>query len=178
MRAFWRHGYDGASLSVLEDYTNTGRRSLLNSFGDKKQLFKEVLGDFRGLMGARFIAPMERPHAGRDSIIATFEKMLHAPSAKLGPDGCLVCNTSVEPIARDPSIQEEVWLHFDRLAKAYENALTNAVAAGELPDTTNVHQTARSLVAMHISVCVLARAGAPDDMIEDVITGVRAQLDK
>ena len=46
LEAFWRFGFEATSLSVLEDFTKTGRRSLLNTFGDKQSLFRAVLEIF------------------------------------------------------------------------------------------------------------------------------------
>lgn len=176
MAAFWRHGFDGASLSTLEEATETGRRSLLNSFGGKLSLFVEALKDFRQLAASRFLSPMEAESAGLSGIRETLRRLGDEARSNDGQLGCLICNTAREPIAQEPSVHEQIWLYFNRIERAFAKALREAVAAGDLPSDSDIDRLAQSLLGTLVSICTLARAGAPVDMIENIVSEALARL--
>ena len=176
MGAFWRYGYEGASLSTLEEATDTGRRSLLNSFGDKLSLFVEALKDFRQVAAARFLAPMEADSAGLAGIEETFRRLSEEARSQDGGLGCLICNTAREPIAEEPSVHEQVWLYFSRIERAFAKALREARVAGDLTSDADIDRLAHALLGALISICTLARAGAPDEMIQNIAADAIAKL--
>lgn len=176
MAAFWRHGYEGASLSTLEEATETGRRSLLNSFGDKLSLFIEALKTFRSMAAARFLAPMEAQGAGLAEIEETLKRLGDAAKTEDGRLGCLICNTARDPIAQEPGVHEQIWLYFRRIERAIAKALREARAAGDLPAETDIDRLAHALLGTIVSICTLTRAGAPPNMIDNIIAEALARL--
>lgn len=176
MDAFWRHGYEGASLSTLEEATETGRRSLLNSFGDKRSLLVEALKDFRQLAATRFLAPIEADYAGLAGTEETFRPLSETARSRDGQLGCLICHTAREPIAQEPSEREQVWLYFNRIERAFAKALREARAPGDLASETNIDRLAHALLGALASTCTLARAGAPKETIENIAADAIARL--
>ena len=176
MNAFWQDGYAGTSLAKLEQATDIGRRSLFNIFQDKLTLFVEILRDFRGLAGSRYLAAMEVDGAGLDAIDETFRLLIAEARTKNGRLGCLICNTARDPIARDKRVHREVWLYFFRIEKAFEKALKGAVKAGDIDDKTDITGRAQFLLSSVVSICTLARAGARPEMLETIASQAMADL--
>ena len=68
LQMFLQKGYGSTSLSDLEAATGLGRRSLYNSFGDKRTVFLTALADFRAMAAENNLAPLAEPGAGVDAI--------------------------------------------------------------------------------------------------------------
>ena len=176
LQAFWKDGYHEASLSTLEQATGLGRRSLLNTFGDKRRMFIEALKDFRAVAANRFLEPMERDGAGLDGIRETLNRLADEAATEDGRLGCLICNTAREPIARDPDVNQQIWLYFGRIEAAFANALAHAQAAGDVALDRDIASLAQALLATLVSLCTLARAGAPREMIDNIVAEALARL--
>jgi len=176
MAAFWRDGYEATSLAKLEEATGTGRRSLFNSFEDKLGLFKQSLADFRRHAAARYLAPVEAPGAGLAGIEETFRRLADDGATPDGKNGCLVCNTAREPIAHDPAVSEQIWLYFDRIEAAFRKALEEARGAGKIPPDADVGSRAKFLLGILVSLCTLARAGAPKETLDSIAAEALARL--
>ena len=168
LRRFWRDGYDGTSLSDLEQATGLGRRSLYNSFGDKMALFLGALTDFRALAADTVLSGLEAPGAGLAAIEHTLMALAAAGQTPQGRNGCLICSTAAEPVARQAEVGQQVWLHFDRAERAFLKALTQARADGALRTGDSVESLAKFLLGTLVSLCTLARAGAPAPTLDAV----------
>lgn len=176
MEAFWKNGFHEASLSTLEDATGVGRRSLLNTFGDKRSMFIEALKDFRKVAATRFLSPMEADDAGLEAIRETLDRLAAEARTEAGQFGCLICNTAREPIAEDPDVNKQIWLYFGRIERAFAKALSAAVDAGDVPNDTDIARRAQSLLGTLVSLCTLARAGAPSSMTDNIAIEAIEQL--
>ena len=176
MEAFWKDGFHAASLSTIEEATGVGRRSLLNTFGDKRLMFIEVLKDFREHAASRFLAPMEKDDAGLRGIRETLDLLSAEARTEAGRLGCLICNTAREPIAEDREINEQIWFYFRRIERAFAKALSTAAEKGEISADIDIEKRAQSLLGTVVSLCTLARAGAPSSMTDTIAAEAIDQL--
>lgn len=170
MGAFLRKGFGQTSLVDLETATGLNRRQLYNDFGDKRAVFLQALEDFCVAAGERVLHPLEGSEPRLDAIEATLFGMIDLAETPFGRLGCLICNTSREPIAQEPEVRGVVDRFFRRIENGYRNALRNAQAAGELPETEDVDRLARFFLGAHVAVCVLGRAGEDLSTLRDVAT--------
>ncbi len=170
LQMFLRNGYASTSLSDLEEATGVGRRSLYNSFGDKHTLFLRALEDFRVTAVEQNLAPLERPGAGLAAIATVLNRLLELAETPEGRLGCLICNTSREPIASDTTVAEQIDLYFSRVEQGFANVLTTAQANGTLFADENITSLARFYLGVLVSICVMGRAGAPLETLQDIVT--------
>jgi TetR/AcrR family transcriptional repressor of nem operon len=176
VRPFWQDGYEVTSLARLEEATGLNRRGLFNRFGDKQGLFVAVLRMYRETATAMFLAPLEAPGAGRDAIIAMLHAITQASLAQEGRPGCLLCNTSREPVAAMPGVREELHLYFMRVRHAYGTALATAHAAGELPDDADLDALPDYLVGVVLGMFAMVRAGLPPASVNAFVTEAGKRL--
>jgi TetR/AcrR family transcriptional repressor of nem operon len=176
--AFLQHGYAETSLSDLEAASGLDRRQLYNGFGDKKALFAQSLDAFAEEAARTFLAPLESPDAGVadiSNLLRLFADLSDTPRGRLG---CMVCNAASEDVAQDADIKPRIETYFERIELAYRNALERAAARGELDmDRTAAVRRARLLLGTHVSLSVLARAGAPKAVLEDMVEEAIATLE-
>lgn len=178
MRCFWEYGYEGASMSRLEEAAGVDRRQLSRDFGSKRGLFIQALDDFAAFAGELYLERLEDADSGLGSIQATLRELSDLPKAPQGELGCLVCNTSREELARaDAEVADRVSAFFRRIEDAYMRALTHGAARGELSAERGVLRAkARHLFAVHVALFVLVRAGSPRPVLRDVVQCALASL--
>ena len=63
MRVFWKHGYEGASLSELTEAMGINRPSLYAAFGDKESLFKKAVDRYMERGSAVWREALDQPTA-------------------------------------------------------------------------------------------------------------------
>lgn len=176
LRAFWRDGYGETSVQSLEEATGLGRRSLYNSFGDKRRLFLQVLEDFRDQAAQQYLAPLEDPGADLEAITAVFDRLIEAADTVEGRWGCLICNTAREPIARDPAVDHQIQLYFSRIEQGFARVLTQAQAQGLLSADAKISSLAHFFLGILVTLCVLGRAGAPTETLQDIAAEARHRI--
>ena len=174
MRCFWRLGFDGASMAELEAAAGIDRRQLARDYGNKRGLFLQAIDDYHEAAAAKIFGRMERTDAG----LAEIEATLSALNSLSGELGCLLCNTSTEPIAQqDRDVHKRVRAFFSRIEAAYSNALSNASERGEIAlRPAQLQQAARHLLSAHIGLTVLARSRTPMEVRSDAVQGALQTL--
>src|SRR5262245_56515740 len=169
MRAFWRHGYAGASVDVLARATGLRRGSLYAAYPDKRTLFLAALGEYvRATVGhvERTLTTADDPLAG---IAETLQRVARVAADGEGRHGCLLTNTATELGSRDPEIQAAVATAFARLETAYAGALERARAAGRLAAGVSTQALARLCVAVTQGLRVLGKSGAREPELRQVV---------
>ncbi|MEO1300102.1 MAG: TetR/AcrR family transcriptional regulator [Cyanobacteria bacterium J06636_16] len=168
LQTFLQNGYASTSLSDLEEATGLGRRSLYNSFGDKRTVFLRALQDFRAIAVEQNLTPVDQPGASIEAIADVLNGLIKLAQSPQGRLGCLICNTAREPVANDPAVAEQIELYFSRIERGFTRVLEMAQANGELPAGESITSLARFYLGILVSICVLARAGASIEILQDI----------
>lgn len=165
---FWSRGYGGTSISDLEQELGIGRKSLYDTFGDKRELFLRILDRY---VTAPY--PISSPSAGRTEIERMF---LESPSLDPSYRACLLANTMVEfGVDGDPDIVLRITRHLQRLEGLFARALRRAIADGEIAPL-EVTATARYLTTSLQGIAVMARAGTSRAHLEEVVRVILSVL--
>ena len=168
VQTFLERGFADTSLSDLEAASGLNRRQLYNDFGDKKSLLLQAIDDFSGIAGRRFLAKLEHSDQGLAAIRATLNALVKAADSTEGRMGCLICNTSREPIAMESDVQLRLAEYFQRIERAYRAALARAKDRQELSAKDSVGSLSRYFFGIHVSLCVMARAQVSTAVLKDV----------
>ena len=169
MMAFWKKGYAATSVSDLEEATGLNRRQLFREAKNKRELFQQALFDFAAISVERDLDVLGR-EAGLASIRQVLGQLVDQADYDPGRFGCLVCNTCREPIAMDdPEIGGFVSQHLRRIESAYGSGLERAASDGEIAaDAEHIRRSSRHLLAIHMSILLLVRAGESKAVLEDI----------
>lgn len=182
LHVFWLKGFEAASVQDLVEATGLNRGSLYNTFGDKAELFAEVMARYRAASPAKPLADAAgdaRSNLDTRVLIVKFfkdltKRALNDPEHK----GCLLTNTSAGFYGCSDTMAD--WVR-DTLG-ALENTLTVLVERGQkrgdITAEGKARAIARSLVASAQGLNVLARGGASAQALKDVATQAVRVLDR
>src|ERR1700678_2261808 len=95
---FWNAGYAGTSMDDVMSATGLGKGSLYGAFGDKRQLFLRVFGDYcDGLLVAarRALAPAAVVGAA-DQVDGFLHLSATGTAADIAHRGCLLAKATAE----------------------------------------------------------------------------------
>lgn len=171
---FWRRGFDGTGLSELEGELGVGRKSLYDTYGNKRALYLASLAHYGDSVIAAICDGLERPGA---SAFANLERVLgklarhHASGESLG---CLLGVGLAQVERDDAEIVAALRRELTRLEDAFERTLQRALDAGELRPTVRPRDSARQLVAFVQGMALLGRIA---DSTTALPTAVSATVD-
>lgn len=159
VEVFWRHGYEGASLTALTEAMQISRPSLYAAYGDKRRLFHLVLRRYASGVGDEPLQALERepmPEDGvRQFIVTSIRNNTRPDRAR----GCLLACSAVVTAQLDDTANDLVRGAFESTEQRVRDYFAAAVSAGELPPAPGPAARARLLVDIMNGTAVRARTG-------------------
>lgn len=175
---FWRRGYDGTGLAELEAELGIGRKSLYDTFGNKRALYLAALEQYGATVIDAIAQGLEREGT---PAFENLERVLtklgrhHGSGASLG---CLL-GVGMGQVARDDAELVGVlrrWL--EHLEDAFERCLARAAEEGALRADLRPRDAARQLVALTQGLALLGRVAerpaAHQGAVRAALAGLRA----
>lgn len=176
MRTFWTHGYGATSVQMLVERTGINRGSLYASFGDKRALFIDVLGEYVARRD-RLFAELRVLASPREAILRAFERLSPRDGEVDAGSGCLLVNTALELAAHD----REIGAFIAGSQRSMEAFLVDRIAAGQVAGEfrTSIDADAAGalLLATLLGTRVLMRSRPDPALLRTVIDAALAQLD-
>ncbi len=170
--AFWSRGFEATSLDDLMRTTGLGKGSLYAAFGDKRQLFLEVLEAYSAWRLAEVRALLGR-EAGRKPAIERLRSFFRgegsAPPTELSTQrGCLLVNSTTELADHDEAVQKMARDTFGALESDLAALLEEAIHDGALPEDTSARALARLLLSVSQGMEFLAKTGLPATQVASI----------
>ncbi len=166
MEVFRDHGFAGTSAETLVEHLGVNRYSIYAEFGSKQGLFDAALKRYDEEVLGRNFGPLEASGAGVAEVRQLLEFFGLANKSPAWGRGCFLCNTAVEFGPIDPNGAGFVKRYFERLSRAFFNALSNAMATGDLLDSVKPRREADFLTSSVLGMFVMLRAKAPASAIK------------
>ena len=167
MTVFWRHGYEGASMSDLTSAMGINSPSLYACFGSKEGLFRAVLERY----GERRKSFMESVLAA-PSAAKVAETYLHGvadfaiDTSGQNPPGCLLLQSGLS--CGDSDIPDETARHRAEKEAALCARFEKAREQGDLSKSASPDTLARYLMTVSNGICVQAASGASAEELHEV----------
>ncbi|MGW5202107.1 TetR/AcrR family transcriptional regulator [Streptomyces spiralis] len=168
MFAFWKYGYEGASMGVLMEATGLGKTSLYRTFGSKEELFQRALELYHSeYLDFRVEALAETtPKRIAEKLlygIATLHTGEATPPGCLETNGALACGPDNDPI------REELARKRDLIGPALSERLRETSVDGPLPRGLDADATAALLVTLIQGMAVQAKGGHSRRELESTV---------
>jgi AcrR family transcriptional regulator len=173
-QVFWRHGYEGASLSALTSAMGINRPSLYATFGSKEELFRRAFTHYHDTRLADARADLDRPTA-----YASIEAFLRSSADALltgdHPPGCFSIQGGLACSPENARITGILAAGRAATEEALQERMARAEKEGDLPEGMDARSLALFVMALSEGHAVHAAAGASrEDLQASVDVAMRA----
>jgi AcrR family transcriptional regulator len=164
---FWRHGYEGTSLSALTSAMGINVPSLYAAFGNKETLFRKALDRYLQRPASYLPNALQEPTARgvAESLLKGAINMVMNPRH---PDGCLLVQGALASGPDTDTIRKELARHRAGAEAAVRERFKQAVKEGELPSGTDPGKLARYLITVIWGLSVQAAGGYTRSQMKEV----------
>ncbi len=175
MELFWEQGYEKTSMQDLVDHMGIHRRSIYDTFGDKRSLFLASLNHYEELI----VNEMERIISSTSSIKQTIRDVFIfvLNSIEQYPKGCLSVNAAIELSLLDKEIGRIVTKMFNRTEDMFNILIKRGQTSGELSKEIDSDNTSRFLHNNLVGIRVLIKTNYNKKELEGIITLALSVLD-
>jgi TetR/AcrR family transcriptional repressor of nem operon len=118
-KVFIEKGFEATSIQDLIDEMGINRASLYDTFGDKENLFLQVLDRYDDMMYAELAACLNAQPSTVVGLRTWFYRVVEQGANKKHP-GCLMVNSTVERALRDEDCAARTARNFRRSASDYQ----------------------------------------------------------
>jgi len=177
VQCFWAHGYEATSVRDLIEKTGITGASLYNAFGDKRALYQRALDHYVEDSVLDRIRRCEAL-APREAIGAFFAEIVRRSLDDHQHKGCMLVNAALDVMPSDPGFQRILAAVLIRV----EEFFLARIEAGQVDRTITrslaAKTLARHLLGVLMGVRVLARVRPEKALLEGVVSGALALLDR
>lgn len=164
MHTFWQNGYEATSVRLLEKEMGINQFSIYSSFGNKQELFIEVLKKYKSHVGNTFLKELK----DSEGKLADIRKFLsdYSKTVREGTqaNGCLMVNTSLEVGHKDKKVLQQLELYFEFIKRILKHVLEKAKMIGEVSPDFDVEKSALFLLGSLQGLSVYAKFQQPEEI--------------
>ena len=175
MEVFWARGYEAASLCELLKQMGIGRKSLYDTFGNKRALFLKALEHYARteLKSIREkLSASGSPLANLNSLLQEMQQTHGMPGSK----GCLLGTSCADFNTGDEDIASVLRGYFQQLEDIYCEAVTRAQAVGEISQSAHPRDLARMLLCTTQGMALVGRVLDNEVLLQSVVQATTAAL--
>lgn len=171
LMVFWEHGYEGASMALLQQATGLTAPQLYRAFESKERLFERAVRLYQEEYGFGISNDLPLIDALTEYLDTAAREFTSEPGR-----GCLV-STGLLATGRDAQAAAlVVRAERDHALDALRERIASAVASGELNASVDVVGLSRTVGALIQGMSVQARDGATHEDLQHVVATARALL--
>ena len=156
MEVFWARGYQAASLSELLRRMRIGRKSMYDTFGNKRSLFLKALQCYARTTIKSIRNRLSAPGSSLKSIkrlLRDLQKEHGIPGSK----GCMLGTNIADFDTADKEIASVLRSYLREVEDAFYRAVLDAQKSGELRGAIDARALARMLLCMTQGMALVGR---------------------
>jgi AcrR family transcriptional regulator len=167
MFLFWRHGYEGTSMSALAEAMGINMPSVYAAFGDKPSLFAKALDRYLQRPASYLPNALKAPTAreATERLFAGAVNMVMHPSH---PDGCLLVQGALASGPDVDSIKQRLSQGRASAENAVRLRFQRAIEEGDLTPDADPARLARYVITIVWGMSVQAAGGATRSQLKDI----------
>jgi TetR/AcrR family transcriptional regulator, transcriptional repressor for nem operon len=177
MHLFWAKGYAATGLSELLETMGIGRKSLYDTFGNKRALFVKALDRYSRIVVGEIHRELNNPDRPALKNVRAVMCDIAALNSKPMSPGCLLGVSMAQFRTDDAEMAGVLRKHMQRVERAYYKAFAKAQAEGDLKPTTNARNLARLFMSAHQGMVLIARVTETQELPRGIVDGALAVLE-
>ncbi|MBO9129002.1 TetR/AcrR family transcriptional regulator [Bacillus sp. 165] len=177
VKLFWKQGYEKTSMQDLVDYMGIHRRSIYDTFGDKRSLFLASLTYYQTSVIETFNGIISNSTTVKKAIRDIFNYVIQSAELDVYPTGCLSVNSAVELSLLDQDIKHIVTKMFKDTEVMFEQMLEEGRKKGELNEELNPQITAQFLHNNLVGLRVMVKTNYSKEELERILDLMLKVLD-
>lgn len=175
MRTFWKHGFEGTSMSTLTEALGMNKASIYAAFGSKEDLFDKVIDRYLKGPSSFVIESLNKPTA-IEVVESLLKTAAHFFTNEAHPNGCMITQSALSCSAEAKHIHDKL----ARLRAGYEEALAyrfeQAISDSDLPKEVDSWALAKMVTTVHQGMSVQASSGASEEELLQVVDLILKQF--
>ncbi len=177
MQLFWAKGYAATGLNELLETMEIGRKSLYDTFGNKRALYIKALDRYSQTIVSDIYRRLNDPgRPALENVRAVMRDIAAINSEPMSP-GCLLGVSMAQFRTDDAEMAGVLRKHMQGVERAYFEAFAKAQAEGELKPTTNVRNLARLFMSAHQGLVLIGRVTKTQEVPRGIVDGALAVLE-
>ena len=177
MQLFWAKGYAATGLNELLETMEIGRKSLYDTFGNKRALYLKALDRYSQTIVSDIYRRLNDPgRPALENVRAVMRDIAAINSEPMSP-GCLLGVSMAQFRTDDAEMAGVLRKHMQGVERAYFEAFAKAQAEGELKPTTNVRNLARLFMSAHQGLTLIGRVTETQEVPRGIVDGALAVLE-
>ncbi|MGA0614091.1 TetR/AcrR family transcriptional regulator [Paracoccus sp. KR1-242] len=159
LHLFWRHGYEGTSISMLAKAMGMTVPSLYNAFGNKQSLFMKAVGCY-DLYGEKLYDAAFAKTSAREVALAILMGEVDLVSGADTPEGCLMVQGALATGPESEPLRQEMARQRRRAQADVATRFEEFQQAGQLPPGWTASSLAAYVMTVATGIAVQAKGGA------------------
>ena len=177
MKAFWKSGYEGASMAALTQAMGINAPSLYAAFGSKEDLFREAVGLYLATEDAKGKAILDAEPTARAAIRAMLRHSVANLARPGAPHGCLLILADSNAAPEHDGVRRYLCQRRRDIQAGIEQRLSRGIADGDVPRGADVKAIAAFYMTILQGLSLRARDGAAQSAMAGVVDSAMAAWD-
>lgn len=166
---FWRKGYNGTSAQDLVDELGISRSSLYDTYGDKFQLFRSALQQYRKNFAGAMIDMIKQSTDTEKTLEAIFHYVINESLQQRFSKGCFMTNSAIELAPHNPEIAQIVNENMQDIEEALCQLIKKGQDLGQFSKAHSPRAVARFTFNTISGLRVASKSGADKKVFDDII---------
>jgi AcrR family transcriptional regulator len=177
MEVFWKHGYEGASITDLTTAMGINSPSLYAAFGCKEALFREAVAYYNETEGVDAAKALRELPTAKEAIAGFLRHNVIAYTEPDKPSGCMIVLTATTYTEQSQAVHAHLadW----RIATEHDfrKRIEKGIADGDVPGGADAATIAAFYSAVNQGMAIQARDGADRSKLSHVAEAAIAAWD-
>ncbi len=176
MDLFWEKGYNGTSAQDLVDQLGISRSSLYDTYGDKYQLFKEALLQYRKRLAGRMIEMIDQSTDAEKTMKDIFQYVVSSSLQKKLSKGCFMVNSAIELAPHNSEVANIINANNEDIENAFFRLIKKGQEAGQFSKDQTARALARFVFNSISGLRVASKSTTDKKLFDDVVKVTLAAL--
>lgn len=177
MHAFWTTGYDGTSIHDLETAMGLSRTSIYNAYGNKRQLFNQVILHYQQTVLMNLLSSVGSEPDIRIAIEKLLSGVIDIHFDKANPGGCLVVLSVLEKEQHEADTIRLLETIIKQVEKFLLRKITEAQKSGQISKKIDTQSASLMIATTAMGTMVMGKANFSKAALRNIIKTTISVLD-